>query len=142
MAYVFTLLYILLTLITPGIFPQVLIDLHLAQILGWITIVSSLVVIGEAKLKTLPENTLVLGIAVAITVSVAAQGYMHAIIPVRGGELPRLLVFYFVVISCRTLKKIQGVVYCLMFISLFISVNAALAAYTGDQHSLYVLRGN
>ena len=141
MAYVFTLLYILLTLITPGVFPQVMIDMHLAQILGWITIVSSLAIIGEAKLKTLPESTLVLGILVAIVVSVVAQGYMHALLYVIPDQLPRLLVFYFVLISCRTLKKIQGVIYSLMFISLFIFANAALAAYTGDTNSLYVLRG-
>jgi hypothetical protein len=52
-----------------------------------------------------------------------------------------LLVFYFVLISCRTIKRVQGVIYALMFVSLFIFANAALAEYTGNTTSLYILAG-
>jgi O-antigen ligase len=139
MGYIFTLLYILVALVTPGIFPEAITDLHMAQILGWIVIVSCLATIGGAKLGTLPESYLVLGIVFAMAVSSVLVGGVHYMLGITPEYLPIILVFYFILISCRTLRRLQGVIYVLMFVALFIFANAAYAVLT-DTSSPYVLR--
>ncbi len=135
----FTVLYIAFALLSPSVLPEAIYSLHVNIILGVLTLLAILPSLSDAKLGSIPEPRLVLGLIVGVGMSIAATGWISQSFVIVDDYLPIFLVFYFVVISCRSLPQLKILSFTLLGVALFIFLQGALADRAGDVTSPYLL---
>jgi O-antigen ligase len=138
MGFVLTLIYIALTLLSPAVLPEAIWSLHVADILGVLTILSILPSIPGAKLGSIPETYLGIGLLIATSASILATGWVGGAAQTLLNFSPILLVFYFVAITCRSLRRLKILTAVLMAVALFVFAQGAFAFYTGNFASRYL----
>ena len=106
MAFVLTLLYIATTLLSPGVFPQAIAALHINIILGILVILTSVPMLPESKLGSLPDNFLAFGLIAATVTSMMATGWIGGALDTFLDFFPIWITFYFVAITCNSLVRI------------------------------------
>ena len=138
MAFVFTLIYITFGLLSPAVLPQAIMALHVNVILGVLVILTLIPKIGQAKLGSVVDSYLVLGLWIATGVSMLATGWISRVPSIFMDMLPILFVYYFVLISCETYKQLRILVYLLLVIAVFIFAQGFIADHTGNIMSPYI----
>lgn len=138
MAFVLTVLYVALSLLSPSVLPQAIWSLHVNIILGIATILALLPQIGTAKLKSIPDTYFVAGLLFAAALSTLHLGF--SAVPGKVMDyLPIFIVFYFVLIGCRTLFQTKVLTFVLLCVALFVFMQAFVADHAHDVMSPYMV---
>lgn len=137
-AFVLTLLYTALTLLSPGVLPPQIAALHVAEIVGGITIVATLLQVSEAGLGSIPETYLAVGLLLSTALSMMLTGWFGGVAGTLLGFLPIMFNFFFIAISCRSLKKLKAMTVVLTLVACFIILQGMLAYHAGDFTSPYL----
>ena len=138
MAFLLTLLYTALPLLSPAVLPQAIMELHVADISGGFAIVATLISLSEVELGPIPETWLALGLVIATGLSAMATGWLGSIPGIILGFLPIIFNFYFIVVSCRTLTRVKILIALLFLIAFFILGQGILADHAGNIESPYL----
>jgi O-antigen ligase len=139
MAFVMTLLYVATTLLSPGALPQVIAMLHVSDILGILTIVTAVWSIGDSKILEIPATYLGIGLLLATTISMLATGWISGAITTFLGFVPILFTFYFVAITCNTLRRLKILVFVMVMVAFYVLAQCTIAEYTGNFTSPYLI---
>jgi O-antigen ligase len=139
MAFVLTLLYIATSLLSPGVFPEGIVELHISVILGILVILTAVWGLPESRLVSLPDGYLAIGLLCATVISTLATGWFGGAVTTFMDFVPILFTFFFVAITCNTLQRIKILVYVMLLVAFFILSQAAIANYTGNVTSPYIL---
>ena len=139
MGFVLSLIYIAFSLLSPSVLPMEIVSLHVNVILGIAVILALLPTVMGSKIGRLPDTYLVLGLLIATAVSVAATGWLGAVPTKMLEVIPIFIVFYFIVISCKSVFQLTVLVYVLLAVALFIFAQGAIADRTGDHMSHYLM---
>lgn len=137
-AFVLTLLYSALNLLSPFVLPEAIVQLHIAEILGVLTIASAAMYLGQAKLGSLTETYFALGIVVTAAFSILATGWVGGVLQFILSFLPIIFNFFFIVLSCRSLPRLRIFVLVLLLTAFFILGHGVLALFTGNFSSVYL----
>ena len=139
MAFVLTLLYVAISLVSPAVFPTAISSLHVNIILGVLTIVALLPILQGSKLGSLPDTYLVLGILFAAILSTIPLGF-SSVPGVFLDYFPIFIVFYFFAVSCKSLFQLKVAVYVLLFVAFYIFAQGIMADRAGALTSPYLLK--
>lgn len=138
MAFVLTVLYVALSLLSPSVLPKAIWSLHVNIILGIATILALLPQIGTAKLKSIPDTYFVAGLLFAAALSTIHLGFSS--VPGKVMDyLPIFIVFYFVLIGCRTLFQTKVLTFVLLMVALFVFLQGLLADHAHEVMSPYLV---
>lgn len=138
MAFVLLLLYVALSLLSPAVLPEAIWSLHVNIILGIATILALLPQLGSAKLSLLPDSYFVMALLVAASISTARLGF--STMPATAmAVLPIFIVFYFVLISCKTLAQLKVLISVLVGVALLIFLQGWIADHAHEIMSPYLV---
>lgn len=138
MAFVLTVLYLALSLLSPAVLPEAIWSLHVNIILGIATILVLLPQLGRVKLGNIPDTYFVLGLLFSAGISTLPLGF--SVVPGKVMDyLPIFIVFYFVLIACRTLSQIRILIYVLGAIAIFVLLQGWLAYRAEEVLSPYLV---
>ncbi len=140
MAFLLTVLYVMLVLLSPAALPEALAGSHIMEILAAILILCVLPSVSKAKLGSLPQTYLAFGFLGACLLSTIATGWIGGAVYTFMGLLPTFISFFFIVITCTTLKHLKILVYGLTLVCFFIILQGALADHSGDFTSKYLYK--
>jgi O-antigen ligase len=138
MAFALTLLYIALTLISPAVLPDAIINLHVMEILGGLVILSLLPSIPGARLGSTPETYIALGLLVSTAFSTLMTGWLGGVIQTISDFTPILFAFYFVAISCNSLRRLKILTVVLVAVAFFVFAQGGWAYNSGNFTSHYL----
>jgi O-antigen ligase len=137
MAFVLTLIYVALSLLSPSVLPTAIVAMHVNIILGIATILVLLPRISGSGASKLPDTYLIIGLLFAAVLSVVHLGFSE--IPgTVAGFVPILIVYYFVLIGCRTPFHLKLMVFVLFGVGLYIFAQGALADHYHEVMSPYL----
>ena len=139
MTFVLTLIYIAMSLLSPGAFPDWMRDFPVILTLGVLASLSTIVSAVQEKFAVVPEMYCVSGVLIAGTISIVATGWLGGAVSAFLGFVPIIFTFYFVSISCRTVWHLKCLTLVLFAVSLFIIVQGILSEMSGDFTSGYLL---
>ncbi len=154
MGFVLSILYLLICYLTPPVLFGSLAQFRIELILAAILTVISLPVVARSILPRTPQTLAVIGLGIATFLSVAIGAHW------MGGGLDAILQFipnpyaYFLVcLHCNSKKKMQTVIFLLLFVCLFVmgqgvmemqrglpSVGTATTLNTSDTSYLFWMR--
>jgi O-antigen ligase len=138
MGFVLTLLYTAITLLSPAVLPEAIWSLHVNLILGLLAILVMIPSLPKARLGSFVETYCAFGLLVAVTFSIVMTGWMGGAVQTFLRFCPILFVFYFISISCQSLKRIKILVAVLTAVALFVLIQGAFAYLSGNFESLYL----
>jgi O-antigen ligase len=138
---VLTLLYVAITLLSPGVFGVWIIPLHIELILGGVLILLTLPKLGSSGMFSMPDGLLGVGLVICSCASMLATGYLGGVPKTFFDLLPIVSVFYFIAVHCNTPSRVRILVAVMTLVALFILAQAFRAEHFGDLTSPYVLRG-
>lgn len=139
MAFVLTLLYVAVSLLSPGAFSMAIASLHINIILGVLTILALIPELQGSKIGGLPATYLVLGLLFTAMLSVIPLGFSRA--PgVFLDYLPVFIVFYFFALACKSLVQIKIAVYVLLLVAFFIFSQGLIADHAHLLPNPYLLQ--
>jgi O-antigen ligase len=139
MGFVLTVLYVTLSLVSPGVLPEGIMSLHVNIILGVLTILACIPSVAKSRIGFMPDLYLLLGMLTIGAIAMVLTGWVGGLIPMFFGFLPIAFAFPFVAISCSSLKRIKILVSVLLLVALFIFSRGYLAMTAGDYASPYIL---
>jgi len=136
MAYVLTLVYIALALLSPKDLMPSLADYRVELIVVALALLASAPRLLDPKFFRIPQNYLLIGLFTAVFLSVAIG------IPWLGGGFVALqkflttsIVFFLVVLNCRSIRQLRTIVFVVAVVAAFYVVKGARAYYAG-QHDI------
>ncbi|GAC1414638.1 MAG: hypothetical protein NVSMB62_00820 [Acidobacteriaceae bacterium] len=138
MALLFTLIYVAMSLLSPSVLPNEIVALHVNEILGVLAILACIISLGSSGIGRIPDTYLLMGLVVAVTLSIAATGWLGAIPGKLLDYLPVFIVFYFIAIGCRSVFQLKILVYVMLFVALYIFAHGAMADHAGELTSHYL----
>jgi len=154
MAFGLTLLYIALTVLSPGVLPQAILSLHVNEIVGGLAIFACIPSLPGSKVGNLPDTYLVIGLILSSMLSMIATGWLGGVVESTSLFVPVAIVFFFVAISVDTLQRLKVLIGVMALVGIFIFLQGLIAYYTGhlsspylepqnvtDQETLYRFRG-
>lgn len=142
MDFVFTLLYVAFSLVSPGVLPDAIVSLHVNIILGVLAILACIPNIAKSRFASVTDSYLLLGLLFVSAISLMLTGWLGGVFPALEEFVPIAFVFPFVVISCRTLGRIKVLVGILLLVAMFIFLQGYVALAAGDYTSPYILTEN
>lgn len=138
MAFVLTLLYVAISLLSPAVLPTAIMAMHVNIILGVVTILAILPQVGQSRLGDLPDAYLLPGLLAAAVISMVTWG-LSQLVPVILEYVPIFIVVYFLAVSCKSLFQIKVAVYVLFLVAIFIFAQGAIADHSYDLTSHYLM---
>jgi O-antigen ligase len=138
MGFVLTLLYIAITLLSPGVLPEAIWSLHVNLILGLLAILVMIPSLRTAKLGSFIETYCALGLLLATTLSIVMTGWLGGAVQAFLGFCPIVFAFYFISTFCQSLKKLKILVAVLTAAAIFVLAQGAFAYFSGNFQSLYL----
>lgn len=139
MDFVLTVLYVTLSLVSPGVLPAAIMSLHVNIILGVLAILACIPGVAKSRLALMPDVYLLLGLLMVSAIAMILTGWTGGLIPAFAGFLPIVFAFPFVAISCRSLTRIKILVGFLLLVALYIFSQGYLAAAAGNYISPYIV---
>jgi putative inorganic carbon (HCO3(-)) transporter len=138
MAFLLTLLYIVLTVLSPAeLFP----DLAPYRIMLWLSLLAILWSVAgffSAPWLKLPQFRLMLGIILAICLSRLLNGWLGGVGPALADFLPAAIVFFLVLWNLSSLARLRWLSTTLILIAIYYIAQGALAYHSGDETSPFV----
>ena len=139
MAFPLTLLYVAIALLSPGIFPVEISNLHIQDVLGGLTLLACIFELQGSNLFRRTETYLLAGLMVAAVASIALTGWFGGAYEFLNAFFPNVAPFFFIVLSCRSLQRLKILTVVLVSVALYIILQGTHAQLAGDTMSPYVL---
>ncbi len=135
-------MYVGITLVSPGAFPDFIATLRPNLIIGLFASVAGIFYLGRAKLGELPETYLGLGLLFSSVLSMAATGWFGGALTTLLGFGPIIIIFFFIAVSCTNLLRVKLLVVVMALVGFFILAQCYFADSTGNFMSPYLLTEN
>lgn len=132
MGFVFTLLYILTAYLSPALLFGSVAQFHLEIVLACLALLASVPNLRESGVLRAPQTLAVLGMCFAVTVSLIAAGWIGGAPAALYEFLPDSFAFFLVAINCRTRRRLQILVGCMVLASFYIISQGAIALRNGE----------
>jgi O-antigen ligase len=143
MGFAFTILYIVVTIISPEQFGKEWASYHALTYLAAITVVASLPSMTAYKYwKSSVQTFLLLGLVVAIALSQVANGWLGGVLESWRMFLPSAAVFFFLVVNVTTIRRLKIVTLAAVASCLVVAVEALCAYYAGYRTEIFILQNN
>jgi len=140
MGFVFTVVYIILTIISPEQFGPAWAHYHALEYLAGIVIFASLPnVLNGHYLKSSPQIFLLLGLIAAIAFSEVANGWFGGVLLSWQAFLPSAAVFFFVAANVTTIRRLKVVTLAAIASCMIVVVEALCGYYAGFRGDTFVL---
>ena len=138
-----TLLYILTAYLGPETLWGPIYEFHIEVILAALALVASLHGIQRSKIFSIPQSYALLGICVAVIISMLLTGWLGSIPSAFFGFIPNAFTFFLIVVNFRTKKQLQMVIAVLFIVSAFTIFKGYTALRAGNYLSPYLVgQGN
>src|ERR1700682_2192945 len=143
MGFVLTILYIVVTIISPDQFGKEWASYHALAYLAGITVLASLPSMWTYSYwKSSVQTFLLLGLVVAITLSQLARGWLGGVLESWRIFLPSAAVFFFIVVNVTTIRKLKILTLAAVASCLVVAVEALCGYYAGYQGEMFILSTN
>jgi putative inorganic carbon (hco3(-)) transporter len=143
MGFVFTVLYIVLTIISPEQFGQDWANYHVLLYLAGLTAVTSLpAILSESHLKSSIQTYLLIGFIIAIGLSQVANKWFGGAIQSWLLFLPSAAVYFFIVANVTTVRRLKIVALATVGACLVLVVESLCGYYGGFLGDTFVLKMN
>jgi O-antigen ligase len=143
MGFALTILYIVVTIISPEQFGKEWASYHVVMYLAGITALASLPSMATYSYwKTSIQTYLLVGFIVAIALSEVAHGWLGGVVESWRLFLPSAAVFFFIVVNVTTIRRLKIVTLAAVASCLFVTVEALCGYYAGYHGEMFVLQTN
>jgi O-antigen ligase len=136
MAFVLTLIYIALSLLSPKDSMPYLAEYRLELLVVLLALFFSMPKLLDRSVFRIPQNYLLLGLMAAVFLSIAiGDHWMGGGLIALQRFLPSAIIFYLVLLNCQTIGRLQMVVWLLVAIAAFYVVEGGSAYLSGEINS-------
>jgi O-antigen ligase len=143
MAFALTILYIVVTIISPDQFGKELANYHPVTYLAGITALASLPSMATYSYwKTSLQTYLLVGFIIAIALSQLAHGWLGGVIEGWRMFLPSAAVFFFIIVNVTTIRRLKIVTLAAVASCLIVTVEALCGYYAGYRGEMFILQTN
>jgi putative inorganic carbon (HCO3(-)) transporter len=143
MGFALTLLYVVVTIISPEQFGKEWAAYHAVTYLAAITALASLPSMeASANWKTSVQTYLLLGLIVAIALSQIAHGWLGGVVESWRLFLPSAAVFFFIAVNVTTIRRLKILTLTTVGSCLVVCVEALCGYYAGYHGDLFILLTN
>jgi len=143
MGFILTILYIVVTIISPEQFGKQWASYHALMYLAGITALASLPTLSDYEYwKSSIQTYLLLGFIAAISVSQLANGWLGGVLESWRLFLPSAAVFFFIVVNVTTVRRLKIVTLAAVASCLVVTVEALCGYYAGFRGETFVLLTN
>jgi len=140
MGFALTVVYIVLTIISPEQFGPEWARYHALQYLAGIIFAVSLPnILGEPYLKSSIQTFLLLGLFVAIALSEVANGWFGGVLVSWQTFLPSAAIFFFVVANVTTIRRLKVVTLAAIASCMVLVIEALCGYYGAYRGEMFVL---
>jgi O-antigen ligase len=143
MGFALTIVYIVVTIISPEQFGKEWASYHVVTYLAGITALASLPSMARYSYwKTSVQSYLLIGFIVAIALSQVAHGWLGGVVESWRMFLPSAAVFFFVVVNVTTIRRLKIASLAAVASCLIVTVEALCGYYAGYHGEMFVLLTN
>jgi O-antigen ligase len=143
MGFALTILYIVVTIISPEQFGKEWANYHVVTYLAGITALASLPSMARYSYwKTSVQSYLLVGFIIAIALSEVAHGWLGGVMEGWRMFLPSAAVFFFIVVNVTTIRRLKIVSMAAVGSCLIVTVEALCGYYAGYHGEMFVLLTN
>ena len=143
MGFVLTIVYIVVTIISPEQFGKEWASYHVVTYLAGITALASLPSLARYSYwKTSVQTYLLTGFIVAIALSQVAHGWLGGVVESWRMFLPSAAVFFFIVVNVTTIRRLKIASLAAVGSCLIVTVEALCGYYAGYHGEMFVLLTN
>jgi O-antigen ligase len=143
MGFALTILYIIVTIVSPEQFGKEWASYHAVMYLAGITALASLPSMATYSYwKTSIQTYLLIGFTVAIALSQVAHGWLGGVVESWRMFLPSAAVFFFIVVNVTTVRKLKIVTLAAVASCVVVTVEALCGYYAGYHGEMFVLQTN
>jgi O-antigen ligase len=143
MGFALTILYIVVTIISPEQFGKEWASYHALIYLAGITALASIPSMSAHKYwKTSVQTFLLLGFIVAIALAQVAHGWLGGVIESWRIFLPSAAAFFFIIVNVTTIRRLKIAAMAAVGSCLIVTVEALCGYYAGFHGEMFVLQSN
>src|SRR4249920_1798469 len=143
MGFALTLIYIVVTIISPEQFGKEWASYHVVVYLAGITALASLPSISRYSYwKNSVQTYLLVAFIAAIALSQVAHGWLGGVLESWRMFLPSAAVFFFIVVNVTTVRRLKIVTLAAVASCLIVTVEALCGYYAGFHGELFILQTN
>jgi len=143
MGFALTILYIVVTIISPEQFGKEWASYHALAYLAGMTVLASLPTMSAYRYwKSSVQTLLLLGLIGAIALSQVAHGWLGGVLEGWRMFLPSAAVFFFIVVNVTTVRRLKIATLAAVASCLVVAVEALCGYYAGFLGEMFVLRTN
>jgi O-antigen ligase len=143
MGFALTVVYIMVTIISPEQFGKEWASYHAVMFLSGITALASLSnMTTYSNWKTSVQTYLLLGLIGAIALSEVAHGWLGGVVEGWRMFLPSAAVFFFIVVNATTTRRLKFMTLAAVASCVAVAVEALCGYYAGYQGEMFVLLTN
>jgi O-antigen ligase len=143
MGFALTILYLVVTIISPEQFGPEWGGYHVLTYLAGITVLASLPSLAAYRYwQSSVQTFLLLGLIVAIAMSQVANGWLGGVLDSWRTFLPSAAVFFFIVVNVTTVRRLKVVALAVVASCAGVAVEALCGYYAGFQGDMFVLHNN
>lgn len=143
MGFALTIVYIVVTIISPEQFGKAWASYHALMYLAGITALASLPSMATYKFwKSSIQTYLLLGFIGAISLSEVASGWLGGVLESWRIFLPSAAVFFFIIVNVTTIRRLKIATLAAVASCLIVTVEALCGYYAGFQGEMFILRTN
>jgi O-antigen ligase len=140
MGFVFTIVYIILTIIGPEQAGPQWASYHvLAYLAGIIVVASVPSMLDHTYLRSSMQTFLFIGLFIVIALSQVANGWLGGVVESWLIFLPSAAVFFFIVANVYTIRRLKVLILAVVMSCLFVVLEALCGYYGGFQGDTFVL---
>jgi putative inorganic carbon (hco3(-)) transporter len=142
-AFVLTVVYIVLTIISPDQFGPEWASYHVLRYLAAIIFLASLPgIFNNLRFRLSIQASLILGFIVAIAASQVANGWYGGVIESWQVFLPSAAVFFFIAANVTTVRRLKILILTTVASCVAVVVEALCGYYGGFRGEMFVMRQN
>ena len=138
MGFLFTVVYITLTILSPADLFPTLGEYRIMLWLAGVAVLASASGVFSARCLKLPQFYLVLGFIVAVCLSHALNGWFGGVPPTLERFLPVVIVFFLIIWNVTTLPRLWFLAGLLIVIAMYLISVGASAYYSGAEEDPYL----
>jgi putative inorganic carbon (hco3(-)) transporter len=144
MGFALTVVYVVLTIISPEQFGPEWVNYHALQYLAAMIVVASLPnfldMLNYGNLRSSIQTPLMLGLIIAITLSQLANGWLGGVVTSWEKFLPSAAVYFFIVANVRSIRRLKILVLASVASCLVVVIEALRGYYGGYRGEMFVLQ--
>ena len=143
MGFALTILYIVVTIISPEQFGKEWASYHALTYLAGITALASLPGMETYSYwRSSVQTFLLLGLIVAIALSEVAHGWLGGVLESWRMFLPSAAVFFFIIVNVTTVRRLKIATLAAVASCLIVTVEALCGYYAGFHGEMFILQTN